>query len=196
MTRTSKCLLAAATTALLFAAACTSDGSDSAQGGTPVSSSSSEEAFAELMKRPSIDEAVQQYQQLDTQIMQELSKTIPGLGRWEQVDDGSDSGCGADEPGIAFDGRTHSLPLYGVRQNVPDTHWSEAVSTVGRLAAKYGFDPKAQVLHDIPRNHEVAFHNVNDDSRILFGTAQNTSLSLKIGCHLTTESKRRGHLSP
>lgn len=60
------------------------------------------------------------------------------------------------------------------------------------MAQKDGFNPQPQRLHDAPGSHDAVFHNVHDDGEISFGTAQNTSLSASIGCHLTAEAKRRG----
>jgi hypothetical protein len=148
--------------------------------------------FAMLMQRPDVDQAAQQYQQLDTDLRQALSGAIPALASWQAGSEGSQASCAGDYPGIDFDGQTRSLPSHVVPGTLPDADYEKALNTIGLVAQKYGFTPQPQRLHDAPGSHDAMFHNVHDDGEISFGTALNTSLRVELGCHLTLEAKKRG----
>lgn len=152
--------------------------------------------FAMLMQRPNIDEAAQQYQQMDNELRQALSQAIPVLASWHVGSEGGQTSCASDYPGIDFDGQTRAFPSNVVNGNLPDTDYEKALGIIGLTAQKYGFTPQPQRLHDTPGSHDAVFHNVHDDGEISFGTAANTSLRVSLGCHLTAEAKQRGHPSP
>lgn len=152
--------------------------------------------FSQLMRRPDIDQATRRYEQLGADLRQALTEAIPTLSPWVQDGDTMNAGCGADYPGIGWDGVTRDLPGYVVAGNLPDDKYEQALQIVGSVAEKYGFNPSPQRLHDAPGSHDAMFHNVHDDGGIFFGTAKNTTFSLSIGCHLTAAAKKRGHLSP
>jgi hypothetical protein len=148
--------------------------------------------FATLMQRPDIDQAAEQYQRMDADLRQALSQAVPALAAWRQGSEGSQASCGSDYPGIGFDGQTRSLPSNVVSGTLSDADYEKALETIGSFAQQYGFTVQPQRLHDSPGSHDAVFHNVHDDGEISFGTAQNTSLRVKLGCHLTTEAKKRG----
>lgn len=152
--------------------------------------------FATLMRRPDIDQAATQYEQMGTELRAALSRGIPDLDHWQKDGDTSNSACGSDYPGINFDGQTRDLPDYVVSGNLADDKYEQALKIIAPIAQKYAFDPNPQRLLDKPGDHEAIFHNVHDDGSITFGTAKNTLLGLSLGCHLTAASKQRGHLSP
>ncbi len=150
--------------------------------------------FATLMQRPDIDQATAQYQQLSSELRQALSSAIPTLTPWSQFQGAVNAACGSDYPGIGDSGEILHLPIYTAPAGVTDAQWDQALNTVGQVAAKYGFDPKPQRLHDAPGDHDAIFHNVNDDGAITLDTAGQTVLGVSIGCHLTAAAKKLGHL--
>jgi hypothetical protein len=151
--------------------------------------------FDTLMQRPDIDKAAEQYGQMAVELRAELSTAIPTLKPWEQSEGQLRSACGNDYPGITADGETRDLPTYLATTGLTDTQWEKALSAIGTVAQRYGFDPKPQRLHDAPGDHDAVFHNVHDDGSITLGTAKNTVLGVSLDCHLTAASKQRGHLS-
>src|SRR5207244_1008489 len=87
------------------------------------------------------------------------------------------------------------LPDHVVAGNLPDADYEKALGIIGSVAAKYGFTPQPQRLHDAPGSHDAVFHNVHDAGEISSGTALNTSFGVSLGCHLMAEAKKRGHPS-
>jgi hypothetical protein len=152
--------------------------------------------FATLMQRPDIDKAAQQYQQMSIELRAALTTAIPTLASWSQAEGELNSACGSDYPGIGFNGQTRDLPTYVVAVAVTDAQWEQALNTVGQVAAKYGFDPRPQRLHDAPGNHDAIFHNVHDDGSITLDTEKQMVLGVSIACHLTAAAKKLGHLPP
>ncbi|MEW2499192.1 LppA family lipoprotein [Amycolatopsis sp. NPDC047767] len=152
--------------------------------------------FAALMQRPNIEDATQQYLAIDTELRQSLSREIASLKTWTNGSEGSRASCAADYPGIDADGVTASLASHIVAGNLPDSDYEKALTVIGTVAQKYGFTPQPQRLHDSPGSHDAIFHNTHDDGEISFGTAQNTSLRINLGCHLTAAAKKRGTPAP
>ncbi|ATY13956.1 hypothetical protein CU254_28655 [Amycolatopsis sp. AA4] len=152
------------------------------------------EVWTALMRLPDTDQVRQQYQQLDTELRQALTAAIPKLEPWapSKNNTGSRAGCGARFPGIGNDGETASLGDHVVAGNLPDADYEKALTVIGTVAQRYGFDPRPQRLHDAPGSHDAVFHNRTDEGAISFGTALNTSLGLDIGCRLFPSAKKRG----
>jgi hypothetical protein len=163
--------------------------SDPFNPGAPVNSDSTA-AFAALRQRPDIDQAARQYDRMAGEVRQALSSAIPALADWQDAGGALRSACGNDYPGVGFNGQTRDLPNYVVHKGLSDSDWELALTTIGRVAANYGFTARAQRLHDSPGNHDAVFHNVHDDGQISLGTAKNTVLGVSIGCHLTAAAKQ------
>lgn len=77
---------------------------------------------------------------------------------------------------------------------MPDAQWEQAVAIVRQLAQGYGFDT-GQVTVNRPNDHEIVFRD-QYRAELNFGSAVNTTLLLRTGCHLTAEAKKRGNLAP
>jgi putative hemolysin len=186
-------LAAFAVVVALVLAGCSSPDNPSADGGSVNQDPNT--LFSELMKRPDSTQATQQYQQMNTELLAALSSAIPSLPQWTQKQGEGTAACGSDYPGIGDNGQTVDLPTYVAQGGVTDAEWEVALTTIGRVAAKYGFDATPQRLHDEPGDHDAVFHNVQDDGSITLDTAQNLVFGVSLGCHLTTVAKQRGHLS-
>ncbi|WP_086783196.1 LppA family lipoprotein [Crossiella equi] len=149
------------------------------------------EMFQQLRQRPDIDEASKRYTELQSKIKDRLAAEFPSLA-WE-IFTGTKgaSACGFDFPGLdAADGENRGLPGWKAKGNLPDTDWEKALQSVREVAAQHGFSSPAPIV-DKPGDHEVIFKD-SYDAKLSFGTAANTLLSLRTGCHLTVEAHRRG----
>jgi hypothetical protein len=181
---------------LALSTACTSSYPDDS--GRDITTSNSDansvpQQFAELLKRPDIDEATAHYEQMHEQIRARLSDKF---GRnWEQYDKTSASACGFDHPGLNSDGETRRLASWRLPGKLSDSQWDQAVVIIGEVATGYGFDPKPEVVVNQPGDHTVIFHDASN-AKLNFGSAVNTVLSVFTGCHLTAEAHRRGTPTP
>lgn len=177
-------VVALVTAALALITACDSTGGSN--GGSALDDPATTRTFDELMKKPTIDEAVQRYTEMQDRILRALSAAIPSLRKWKEIEEGTGSGC------LDNEAKTTDLGRYVAYQKVPEEEWSNVVDTVRRIAVDYGFNDQPQVLRDKPGAHFEVLHNINDDSSITFGTEKNSILGVDVGCHLTAEAKQRG----
>ncbi|WP_406638763.1 LppA family lipoprotein [Amycolatopsis sp. WGS_07] len=124
-----------------------------------------EEVWAALMRLPDSDQARQQYRQLDAELRQALTAAIPKLSPWKLSENnpGSRAACGARFPGVGNDGESESLGDHRVPGNLPDADYEKALTIIGTVAQRYGFDPRPQRLHDAPGSHDAMFHNIADE---------------------------------
>jgi hypothetical protein len=149
-----------------------------------------DQAYSKLVKLPSIDEAVKSYEAMGVKIRKELTSSIPELKSWKNAQDGvGTAGC------LNGDGQTQNLSSYIVTKKLTDDQFEKALQIVGKVAARYGFDPTPKRFHDAPGNHDTSFNNPSDHSELTFGTDKTTLMGISIGCHLTADAKKRGHPS-
>lgn len=165
---------------LLLVGACDSKGD---------SMSSKDEQFAELRKRPDIEQVQSDYLAMLADIRTALVDRI-GTAAWrpKEKDAITGSACG-DHPDLP-DAHIRRLSSGTSPGNLPDAKWQEAVDLVGSIAARHGFGNPGTVV-DRPNDHEVSFSN-EYGAELLFGTAANTTLSISTGCHLSKEAHQRG----
>lgn len=157
------------------------------------------EQFNELMKRPDIDQAVTKYEEMYTKLRGQLTALVPAL-KWHQTDDISGSACGNDfaavNAGLRVDDAVErGLPNWIADGNIPETHWAAAQSAVDTILRAYGFDSGPIVVKNNPSDHYVTFR-APDGSEVTFGSAVNTGFTVRTGCHLTAEAKKRGTPAP
>lgn len=157
-----------------------------------------EQQFAELMKRPDIDDAVARYSRLYTEIRQRLSTAFPQL-HWEQIDVPGGAGCGFDfsevNHGAEFDAVSRTVGSWAAKGSLPDPDWPRAVAIVDGVTRGYGFTSGPISPVDRPGEHQANFFDPYK-AELVFGTAINTTLTFFTGCHLTAQAKQRGHLAP
>ncbi|SFI88061.1 LppA family lipoprotein [Amycolatopsis sacchari] len=146
--------------------------------------------FADLLQRPDIDQATARYEEMSGHIRDALSGAFPDL-RWRQTSQLTGAACGFGYPGLETDGEQRGLPNWMAPGSIPDGRWDEAVRVVRTVALKYGFD-KVVTTVGRPTDHEVVFSDPYD-AELNFGSAVNTTLLVRTGCHLTPEAKKRGH---
>jgi hypothetical protein len=150
--------------------------------------------FAELLKRPDIDQVEAEYQGMLTAIRDKLVREV-GVASWVPDNEGlSGSACGFDFPDVGADGKVRRYSSGVSPGNITDEKWPAAVATVVGIAAQHGFGAP-DVVVDRPGDHEVSLKNPSN-AQLLFGTAANTTLSVSTGCHLTAEAHQRGTPTP
>ncbi|CAM3710434.1 LppA family lipoprotein [Kibdelosporangium persicum] len=149
---------------------------------------SKDEQYAELLKRPDIEQIHDEYTKMLEEIRNELVAQI-GIAPWVPKDEPfSGSGCAEfSDLSEAHKRRYSSGHSPG---NLPDARWADAVKLVESIAGRHGFKLHGAVV-DRPSDHEVTFGN-DYGAELLFGTAANTTLSVSTGCHLTKAAKERG----
>lgn len=152
------------------------------------------EQFNELMKRPDINQAVARYEELYGKVRDQVTSMAPAL-KWQVANPESSASCGNDFAAVNADLRKNDAEVKGLanwvaKGNLPDSQWTQVVSTVEQVARTYGFGG-GEVVVDQPSNHEVVFRD-QYNAELNFGTAVNTTLLLRTGCHLTAEAKGRG----
>ncbi|WP_083737694.1 LppA family lipoprotein [Amycolatopsis keratiniphila] len=189
--RTSFAVIMAA--GLLLVAAC----SDSGQYvGTPSSEKSmpSQDQYAELSRRPSIDEAVAHYDRLRHALQARLSAEL-GVTGWVDKQDGRQSGCANDFPGVdSRDAVRMFLSFLIAPKPVTGEQWPAATRIVTEVGAAHGFDkPGLQVSK--PPAFEFELKDQYQAS-VTLSTDKTTVISIETGCHLTTAAKQSAGGAP
>jgi hypothetical protein len=151
--------------------------------------SSKDEQYAELRKRPDIEQVHTEYLQMLEQIRGELVARI-GIAAWIPKDDPWGASMCGEFNAVGADGEKRSYSSGRSPGNLPDAKWDEALKLVESIATQHGFKLHGAVI-DKPGDHEFTFGN-DWGAELLFGTAKNTTLSVSTGCHLTREAYQRG----
>ncbi|MGI8306864.1 LppA family lipoprotein [Saccharopolyspora hattusasensis] len=159
-------------------------------GGTPVTSKfEGDEAAqrAELLRRPSIEEASARYLDMLGRMRDALAAEFPWI-QWVQGQKLGRAGC-ADFPAYGSEGESQTLGVWTASGNLPDAQWPRAQQIVEDVARGYGFGPVRAIVSR-PSDHEVV---ALDEYRATYkiGTAKNTVLSGGTGCHLPQAVKDR-----
>lgn len=181
---------------VLVLAGCT--GQDAQENSMSNNDKAAAEQFEQLMQRPDIDEAAARYGEMYRKIRDQLTSAVPAL-HWEQTNPPGRAACGTEFGAIDQAGRSDAqergLGNWTARGNLPDAQWDEAVLVVGGVARSYGFNSGPSVVKNNPSDHYVTFRDPYG-GELNFGTAVNTTLLVRTGCHLTAEAKNRGSLAP
>ncbi|MGC7097473.1 LppA family lipoprotein [Amycolatopsis lurida] len=163
-------------------------GNDSSRGDMTL-----EQQWAELMRRPSLDEAVTRYEKMEREITDALSTEF-GLPRWEGGGKNSDNpGCAEFAEVDAWDAMAQVLAGSLTPAVIPSDQWPRAVDTIKRVAATYGFTSPGLAV-DRGDFHIVNLHDgYAAKLSVTTGTEKaNTIISVVTGCHLLPEAKQRG----
>ncbi|WP_158691351.1 LppA family lipoprotein [Amycolatopsis benzoatilytica] len=153
--------------------------------------------FSQLMQRPDINQVAARYDEMFQKVREQLAAKFPAL-HWKQTDQPGRAGCSQEFAAIDVSGRadaeTHSFPIWTAPGNLPDAEWQQAAADVREIARNYGFDA-GQVTVQRPNDNEIVFRD-QYRAELNFGSAINTTLLVRTGCHLTAEAKKRGSLAP
>ncbi|WP_409184909.1 LppA family lipoprotein [Amycolatopsis sp. VS8301801F10] len=153
------------------------------------------EQFNELMKRPDIDQAVARYEEMYAKIRAKVTKIVPSL-KWTSANPMTSASCGNDFAAVNADLRrddaeVKSLASWVAQGKVPDPQWDSVQAAVSDILRGYGFDSGPTVVKNQPSDHYVTYR-APDGSEVTFGSSVNTSATVRTGCHLTAEAKKRG----
>ena len=151
----------------------------------PEFGGSMEEQRAELMSRPSIEEASARYLEMHTKIRDQLTAAYPWM-RWEQARELNRAGC-SDFDAFTDIGESQTLGVWRANGNIPDAEWPRAQQIVADVSREYGFAAPETVVSR-PSDHQV----VGSDrfgGGYRFGTAKNTVINGSTGCHLPQAEK-------
>ena len=163
-------LAAALTTAL--ATGCTTEGPAMDPAAQP-------DPAAQLAARPSSQQIVTRYEQMEQRIRDRLDAEI-GPFVWEVKRNGEQGGCGANFPNLG--GVTTYLPSWGFDGNIADADWPRAKQIVTQIIAEYGFtSPTLQI--DKPGQHETSAADLALGAQFDLGTKVNTTMQTTTGCH-------------
>lgn len=157
----------------------------------PKNGGSMEEQRAELLRRPSIEEASARYLEMNSRVQEEINKSFPGM-LWEKKQETVRAGC-ADFDAFADTAEGWSLEIWMAKGNLPDADWPRAEKIFADVTADYGFGPPKPIVNR-PADHEVTVFDPYG-ATYSFGTAANTLLSGNTGCHLPQAEKDK-HAPP
>jgi predicted LppA-like lipoprotein len=158
--------------------------------GTPVTSKfEGDEAAqrAELMRRPSMEEASARYLGMLGRMRDALAAEFPWI-QWIQGQKLGRAGC-ADFPAYGSEGESQTLGVWTASGNLPDAQWPRAQQIADDVAQEYGFGP-ARTIVSRPSDHQVVGFDQYGATYKL-GTAKNTVLGGTTGCHLPQAVKDR-----
>ncbi|MCA1189969.1 MULTISPECIES: LppA family lipoprotein [unclassified Saccharopolyspora] len=149
------------------------------------SEGSMEDQRAELLSRPSMEEASARYQEMLTRVRDELAVAYPWIS-WNYVRELHNSGCtGFNE--FTTTAESQTLGVWSTEGNIPDPEWPHAEQIVARISAEYGFTPPETVVSR-PADHQIVGSDAYG-AGYRFGTAKRTVLSGSTGCHLPQAEK-------
>jgi hypothetical protein len=182
-------LLAAAMAAgTLLLAAC---GGGGQYLGTPSSETPvpSQQQYAELLRRPTIDEAVARYEEARKTLQTKLTDGL-GITGWADKHDGRQSGCVNEFPGVdSRDAVRAFLSFITAPKGISGEQWADAKRIATEVGAGHGFT-KPGLQTNKPPTFEFELRDQYGATLTLSaGTA--TVISIETGCHLTTEAKAR-----
>lgn len=152
------------------------------------------EMFSQLMQRPDIETVQAGYLALLEQIRARL---VDDLGLKAFIPETEEPISGSACPGpmsAVSDAQVRHYTSGFSPGSISDADWPRAVEIVTGITSQHGFGTPKTVV-DRHGDHEIAIYDTYG-AELIFGTANNTILSLATGCHLTHEAKKRGKPEP
>jgi hypothetical protein len=153
-----------------------------ASGPEPSDGGSVADPLSTLQQRPSMEEITGRYEEMQQKLRDRLSADL-GLGTpWVNEGGPGQAACQGEEFSNIEGAEEHSLDTWLYAGNIPDEKWAQAQQIAIDVTEEYGFKEPA-VLVNRPGDHKV---EMRDDfgAALKFGTAVNTIMSLRTGCHL------------
>lgn len=143
-----------------------------------------EDQLNALRQRPSLEDVTADYDRMLRELRERL---VAELGLPEFTDEGNtgQSACPefADVPGA----EQRTLATWMQEGGVPDEKWSQALQIATEVGGTRGFT-ELHVVADRPNDHKIELHN-SYGARLQLGSAANTVLSVRTGCHLVRTAK-------
>ncbi|MER6991622.1 LppA family lipoprotein [Saccharopolyspora hirsuta] len=142
---------------------------------------------AELMRRPSIEEAGPRYLEMLGRIRDALAAEFSWI-QWSYDRKLSRAGC-SDFRAYGSDGESQTLGVWTASGNLPDVQWPRAQEIAENISREYGFGPVHTIVSR-PSDHQVVGFD-QYGATFKLGTAKNTVMSGTTGCHLPQAVKDR-----
>ncbi|MET8997340.1 LppA family lipoprotein [Amycolatopsis sp. NPDC004169] len=159
--------------------------------GTPSSETTvpSQQQYAELLRRPTIDEAVTRYEEARKTLQTKLTEGL-GITGWVDKHDGRQSGCANEFPGVdSRDAVRTFLSFLTAPRGISGEQWADAKRIATEVGAGYGFT-KPGVQTNNPPTFEFELKD-QYGAALALSSGTTTVISIETGCHLTTEAKGR-----
>ncbi|WIX98646.1 LppA family lipoprotein [Amycolatopsis mongoliensis] len=186
-TRTSLAALVAA--GLLLAAAC-DDGGQYLGAPTSENTMTNQDQYAELMRRPSIEEMISRYETLREQLRSDLTQQL-GVVSWAKQDGSpSRTECVREYPQVRpGDAEKRHLDTWFSPTAIAPADWEKAKSIVSQAAGAQGFTKTKLV---IDRSDDLQLDLADSfGAELSFGSTKNTIIALTTGCHMAAEVKKQ-----
>ncbi|GAA4552073.1 hypothetical protein GCM10023192_80950 [Amycolatopsis samaneae] len=149
-----------------------------------------QQQYAELMKRPSLEEISKKYEELRGKIQSRLTSEL-GISGWEDKHDGRQSGCSNEFPDVnSRDVARNFLSFITAPSSIPAERWPAAVGIISQVGGEFGFNQQG-VRVDRPPHFEFELKD-QYQAQLSLSTEKTTVLSVETGCHLTAAAKQRG----
>ncbi|MGL4177388.1 MAG: LppA family lipoprotein [Dermatophilaceae bacterium] len=146
---------------------------------------------AQLMARPSFEQAEQQYLDLLGRLRALIDTRAPHLQWLEPQPSRSDVGGGCRKPfnmdGVAYG--IYDAGGTGATGGIDDATWTPLLAEITTTLRQEGFT-LVNVLQDKPGEHRVDFINPDTEASVRLGTEVNTTLSLSGGCFLHESARQ------
>lgn len=186
-TRTSLAALVAA--GLLLLAAC-DDGGQYLGAPTSENTMTNQDQYAELMRRPSIEEMITRYDALREQLRSDLTQQL-GVASWAKQDgSASRTECVREYPQVRpGDAEKRHLDTWFSPTPIAPADWNKAKSIVSQVAGAQGFT-KTKLVIDRPDDLQLDLAD-SYGAELSFGAAKNTIIALTTGCHMAAEVKKQ-----
>jgi hypothetical protein len=138
----------------------------------------------ELDKRPTIDVAVEQHEEMSKSIRDTMTSELH-IPEW--INDNGSGYYGCNEFGELNENtaRKQELDRWYSPGSLSEKQWPKSVEILTRIAANYGFT-KIVTTKDTPGDHVVTILD-GKNGEIYFASAKNTVLSITTGCHLVSK---------
>ncbi|MCI2417705.1 LppA family lipoprotein [Saccharopolyspora sp. K220] len=148
---------------------------------------SMEDPRSVLQQRPSMEDVTARYEEMQQKLRDRLSAELGLATPWENDGDIGEAACQGEEFSQIDGAEEHSLARWVYRGSIPDSQWAQAERIADEVSSEYGFVER-EVVVNRPADHKVEIRD-GFGAALQFGTAVNTILSLRTGCHLLQSAK-------
>lgn len=159
----------------LLATACAS-GPEPSDGGNMT------DPLSVLQQRPSMAEVTARYEEMQQKLRDRLSAGLGLATPWVDEGNTGQAACQGEEFSNVSGAEEHSLRTWLYRGNIPDDQWAQAQQIAVDVTKEYDFK-ELEVVVNRPGDHKVEMRD-GFGAQLQFGTAVNTIMSLRTGCHL------------
>ncbi|MER7010805.1 LppA family lipoprotein [Saccharopolyspora sp. NPDC000359] len=148
---------------------------------------SSQEQRAELLRRPSMEEASARYQEMLSRMRDELAKRFSWM-RWETSQEAISAGC-AEFDFAKDELESQTLGVWVAFGDIPEEEWPQVQQIVSEIASAHGFG-RPRIMSDRPGEHTFTALDQYGAAYTVSG-GRNISINGTTGCHLPQAVKDR-----